>query len=169
VGAEQAAVELDAARATQDAVRVNGRATVERANIDAAQAADEVAAVADEADAAQVSLDEARAADTSRVGSSTEAGLLNAIVAVATRQAAAAQGDYAELASKSGVQVPADEMLFFPAMPLRVDEVNAKPGELIKDSFMTLSGVQLVIDSAVTPQDAKLVAKGPRSSSRRAT
>jgi multidrug efflux pump subunit AcrA (membrane-fusion protein) len=162
IALDQANVELDAARASQDAVRINARANVERANIDAAQAANDVAAVSDEVDAAQANLDEARAADTSRGGSSTEAGILNAIVSVATRQAVASQADYAELASKSGVQVPADELLFFPAMPLRVDEVNAKPGELIKDSFMTLSGVQLVIDSAVTPQDAKLVTKGAK-------
>lgn len=162
IAADQANADYDAARANQDAVRINGAANVERANNDAAQAADDVAAVTDEVAQAQANANEAHAADTSRGGSSTEASILNAIAAVAARQAAAAQADYSELASKSGVQVPADELLFFPAMPLRVDEVNAKPGELIKDSFMTLSGLQLVIDSSVTPQDAKLVAKGAK-------
>jgi multidrug efflux pump subunit AcrA (membrane-fusion protein) len=159
---DQANADLDAARATQDAVRIAGAANVERANNDAIQAANDVAALSDEVDQAQANLDEARAADASAGGSSSELRILNAIAAVAARQAAAAQADYGELASKSGVQVPADELLFFPAMPLRVDEVNAKPGELIKDSFMTLSGLQLVIDSSVTPQDAKLVTKGAK-------
>jgi peptidoglycan hydrolase-like protein with peptidoglycan-binding domain len=159
---DQANADLDAARANQDAVRISGAANVDQATNDLSQATSDVAAAVEEVARAQASYDDAVAADTSAGGSSTEVSILNAIAAVAARQAAAAQADYSELASKSGVQVPADELLFFPSMPLRVDEVNAKPGELIKDSFMTLSGLQLVIDSSVTPQDAKLVTKGAK-------
>lgn len=146
--------DLAVARAAVTSTNVGGVAAVEKAQADAAQALRDAQAAADDRAGAQVALDEAAR------NSGPERGTLLASVAVAATQAAAARGDYAELAAHAGVQVPADEILFFPSLPLRVDDVTAKPGEQVKEGFMSVSGLQFVIDTGLSPTDAKLVSKG---------
>jgi hypothetical protein len=79
---------------------------------------------------------------------------------LAGRQAAAAADDLAQLSSRFGVQVPADELLFFPALPLRVDDVKATRGGPATGELMTVSGLQLAVDSSLSAGDAALVRKG---------
>lgn len=56
-----------------------------------------------------------------------------------------------------GVQVPADELLFLPTLPLRVDEVKVKVGDQLAGPAMTVSSAVLAIDGALTLDDARLV------------
>lgn len=84
------------------------------------------------------------------------------IVAAAAREAGRAKADLGRLASRSGVQVPADEVLFFQSMPVRVDSVTAKRGSQVAGDLMTLSNTTLAIDSGLSPSDAKLVKAGLR-------
>lgn len=65
-----------------------------------------------------------------------------------------------EISGKLGIQVPADELLFFPAFPLRVDEVNVKTGEEPAGPIMTISSSELAVDAALAANDAKLVREG---------
>ena len=51
------------------------------------------------------------------------------IIAAAMRELSRVQGEYSRLAARSGVQVPADEILFFPQTPVRVDSVAARSGD----------------------------------------
>jgi len=146
--------DLTVARAAVTSTHIAGVAAVEKAQADAAQALRDAQAAADEEARAGVAVDEAAH------NGGPERGTLLASVDVAAKQAAAARSDYAELASRAGVQVPADEILFFPSLPLRVDDVTAKPGEQVKESFMSVSGLQFVIDTGLSPTDAKLVSKG---------
>jgi hypothetical protein len=77
--------------------------------------------------------------------------------------AAEARGTAAEagrLAAKSGIQVPANEVLFFPALPLRVDSVKVRRGDSASGHVMTVSNSRLAVDSSLSLTEAKLVRSG---------
>lgn len=66
----------------------------------------------------------------------------------------------ARLARKMGVQVPANELLFFPSLPLRVDSVRVRRGDSASGHVMTVSNSRLAVDSSLSLSDAKLVRRG---------
>jgi hypothetical protein len=68
--------------------------------------------------------------------------------------------DVARLARKIGVQVPADELLFFSTLPLRVDSVRVRRGDTVAGRVMTVSNSRLAVDSSLSLDDAKLVRAG---------
>jgi Putative peptidoglycan binding domain len=84
------------------------------------------------------------------------------IVSAATQDLRRSQADLARLASRSGVQVPADEILFFANVPVRVDSVAVKPGTPATGDLMTVSNTTLAIDAGLSPRDVKLVRTGLR-------
>lgn len=63
-------------------------------------------------------------------------------------------------AAKFGIQVPADEVLFFPSLPVRVDDVKLRPGDEALKAVMTVTNSRLVVEAALSPNDAKLVRQG---------
>ena len=65
-----------------------------------------------------------------------------------------------DIAAAVGIQVPADEVLFVPSLPLRVDDVSVKTGEKVAGPVMTITNSQLAIDAALSGNDAKLVHDG---------
>ena len=79
------------------------------------------------------------------------------IVAAATREVGRSKAELARLAARSGVQVPADEILFFASTPVRVDKVTATRGGPATGDLMTVSNTSLAIDAGLSPQDTKLV------------
>ena len=64
------------------------------------------------------------------------------------------------IAGKLGIQVPADEVLFFGNLPLRVDDVTVKVGEETSVPVMTVSNQELAVDSALSPNNTRLVKEG---------
>ena len=80
--------------------------------------------------------------------------------AIADQRRATAELDH--LAARSGVQVPADEIVFFEHTPVRVDTVAAKRGSQVAGDLMTVSNTSLAIDSGLAPLDARLVRPGMR-------
>jgi peptidoglycan hydrolase-like protein with peptidoglycan-binding domain len=80
----------------------------------------------------------------------------------AAREARETEADAARLASRIGIQLPANEVLFFPTLPLRVDTVRARRGDTASGNVMTVSGSRLAIDSSLSLNDAKLVRAGAR-------
>ena len=68
--------------------------------------------------------------------------------------------DVARLARRMGIQVPADEILYFSTLPLRVDSVRVRRGDSVAGRVMTVSNSRLAIDSSLSPNDAKLVRPG---------
>ncbi|MEA2587132.1 MAG: hypothetical protein QOH66_59 [Actinomycetota bacterium] len=60
---------------------------------------------------------------------------------------------------KLTVQMPADEVLFFPALPVRVDDVKLKAGDEVTGQVMTVTNSRLVIDSSLSAEDARSVLK----------
>jgi peptidoglycan hydrolase-like protein with peptidoglycan-binding domain len=65
-----------------------------------------------------------------------------------------------QLGAKLGTQLPANEVLFFAGLPLRIDDVTVKAGEELTGPAMTVSNSQLAVDGALSLTDAKLVRKG---------
>ena len=65
-----------------------------------------------------------------------------------------------DVSERLGIQVPADELLFFPTLPRRIDDVTVKVGDELSGPVMTVSNLQLAIDSAVSSNDAKLIRQG---------
>jgi Putative peptidoglycan binding domain len=78
----------------------------------------------------------------------------------AAKEARGTAREVARLASKIGVQVPANEVLFFPTLPLRVDNVRVKRGDTPSGRVMTVSNSRLAVDSSLSLDDAKLVRVG---------
>ena len=66
----------------------------------------------------------------------------------------------AELAATFGIQVPADEVLFFPALPLRVDQATLAAGAQVSAPVMSVSTSRLTVAASLSPADAQLVATG---------
>ena len=67
---------------------------------------------------------------------------------------------FGSTASKYGITVPADEVIFVPTLPVRVDDAKLKAGDEVVGPVMTVTNSQLVIDSALSRDDAKLVRPG---------
>ena len=51
-------------------------------------------------------------------------------------------------------------MLFFPTLPARVDDVKLKVGDEAVGPVMTVTSSRLVVESALSAADAKLVREG---------
>jgi peptidoglycan hydrolase-like protein with peptidoglycan-binding domain len=62
--------------------------------------------------------------------------------------------------TKLGIQIPAGEILFFPTLPVRVDEAKLNVGEEATGPVMTVTSSRLVVESALSAADAKLVKEG---------
>ena len=58
------------------------------------------------------------------------------------------------------MSVPADEVLFFNTLPLRIDSVRVRRGDVVNGRVMTVSNSRLAIDSSLSITDAKLVHPG---------
>jgi uncharacterized small protein (DUF1192 family) len=71
-----------------------------------------------------------------------------------------AQTELDELERQIGIVVPANEILFFPTLPLRVDDVKALRGAVVDGPVMTVTTARLAVDSSVDVAQAKLVRKG---------
>ena len=65
-----------------------------------------------------------------------------------------------QLTLKLGVQLPADEVLFFPTLPLRVDTVKLAAGDPVAGPVMTVTNSRLAVDGALSLDDTKLVKVG---------
>jgi hypothetical protein len=61
---------------------------------------------------------------------------------------------------KLGVQAPVDEIVFIPALPVRVHEVKAAVGDPARGTVMSVTDNQLAIDSSLTLDAALLVKPG---------
>jgi hypothetical protein len=78
----------------------------------------------------------------------------------AGKEARETDAEVARLARKMDVSVPADEVLFFPTLPLRVDSVRVRRGDTVSGRVMTASNTRLAVDSSLSLNDAKLVRSG---------
>lgn len=92
--------------------------------------------------------------------SSQSIPLLQQEAALAQNDLTNANAALSELNAKAGVSVPADEVLFFPNLPLRVQSTKLKAGDAVSGNVMTISTAKLAVDSALSLGDATLVRVG---------
>ena len=146
--------DLNASIASADATREAGRNAVATAKADRARALQGAA----DAPAARWCSPSGACACCTTPGDTS----LQKLVSQAAKQEARQHGqrDVARLARKMGIQVPADEVLFFTTLPLRVDSVRVRRGDTVSGRVMTVSNSRLAIDSSLSPNDAKLVRPG---------
>jgi peptidoglycan hydrolase-like protein with peptidoglycan-binding domain len=165
-GVTQAQADLAASTAAANAVSVSAGADVTRARNDGAKLVRDVSVAQAELRSAQDSLVSARRQVrldrlkvrvlTRRVDTST----LRDIVASSSREASRTAGVVARLASRVGVTVPANELLFFSNLPVRVDAVRAKRGNTVAGRVMNVTNSRLAIDSSLSVSDVRLVRVG---------
>lgn len=86
--------------------------------------------------------------------------LLQQEAALAQTDLVNAQSALADLQSKVGFSVPADEILFFPSLPLRVESTKLRAGDSVSGAVMKVSTPKLAVDSALSLNDATLVHAG---------
>ncbi len=154
-----AASDLAAGQAALGAAKVAGTASVQRAGDDVVVAERDSAAADDDVSRAQTAVDAA----TARVAAAPpDVTLLRQSAEVAKNDEAVTAADLLALAERIAVQVPADEILFLPDLPRRVDEVKVKRGDQVSAELMTVSGLSLSIDAALSAGDAKLVTTGAK-------
>ncbi len=149
-----AQADVNAAISSENATRAGGRDTVVKARADRTRA--------------QRALPNARRQVTLASGrlrilrNPTDNQLQELVVQAAGREARSTQREVSRLARKVGVSVPADEVLFFSTLPLRVDSVRVRRGDPVSGRVMTVSNSRLAIDSSLSITDAKLVRPGAR-------
>lgn len=62
--------------------------------------------------------------------------------------------------STGGVQIPSDELIFMPSLPLRVSEVKAKLGSDPQEAVLTVSDSTVSLDGSLTLDEARLIKPG---------
>jgi hypothetical protein len=147
-----AQADLNAATASGRATRAAGRDAVAKARADVAQAGRALRNAR-----RQVVLATRRLTILTTPG---DTSLQQAVAQAAAKEARETEQDVSRLARKMGVIVPANEVLFFPTLPLRVDSVRVRRGESVSGRVMTVSNTRLAIDSSLSLNDAKLVRSG---------
>jgi hypothetical protein len=164
----RAQAQLDAAIAAANTVVDTGSAAVRKAHQDADQAKRDVRSASAELDRAKAGVRSARTltslsalrARLMTVPQDTEA--MHALITSSAEEAHRTSAEVTRLAIKAGVQVPANEVLFFRTLPLRVDAVKAKFGSVVTGRVMTVTNARLAVDSSLSIQDAGLVRPGNR-------
>lgn len=83
---------------------------------------------------------------------------------VASERAARLESEYNAMAERLGIQLPADEVVFVPTLPVRVHEVSAVVGASASGAVMSVTDNKLTIDSKLTIETAPLVKPGMKVS-----
>ena len=156
--ADLAAAEQDQADGVPGAEEAVSEAitALEQAEFDVGRVAAEqeglVAAAQSRVAVAEAALaDLQRGVDTSGIRRQIEA---------AQQELSLAREEMAQLEAELGTWLPAGEVVFLKAMPVRVDQVAVSRGSVIEGSFITVSGSELALRSSVTERDAPRVEVG---------
>jgi len=153
--ARQAAnARLEVARAALEKVRLEGEMAVRAAERDAflITARTEVGRAAERS---------ARMEGERNIRAATDGQNLAALdLKIATERANQVAADLAIAKRKLGVQVPVDEVVFAPALPVRVEEIVATVGHPASGTVLTVTDNQLSVDGALSLESAPLVKVG---------
>lgn len=79
---------------------------------------------------------------------------------MAADRAARLTADLAAARGKLGIQVPADEIVFMPALPVRIHEVTTVVGETARGPVMSVTDNLLSIDSSLPLESSPLIKPG---------
>ena len=162
----RAQAELAASQAVAESLRRTTPAAVLQARTDAANLAGDVRVAEAELRRAelgvtvarrQVRLTKLRVQALSRP---VDTRSLEAIADATADEERRTRDVVAQLAFTAGVQIPANEILFFPSLPVRVDEVKARRGQTVSGPVFTVTSSSVIIDSSLGVADVKLVHVG---------
>ncbi len=106
---------------------------------------------------AQASIASASARETARGG---DLALARQQLESAEANATRANDEVAELEGKTGTAIPANEVLFFPSLPLRIDDSRLNRGDPVNGAVMTVTTSRLAVDGGLDVADAKLTKVG---------
>jgi multidrug efflux pump subunit AcrA (membrane-fusion protein) len=90
----------------------------------------------------------------------TDTSSLRRQIDTAREEVGVAREELAALEAGLGTWLPAGEVVFLKAMPVRVDQVAVSRGSVIDGAFITVSGSELALRSSVTERDAPRVEVG---------
>jgi multidrug efflux pump subunit AcrA (membrane-fusion protein) len=93
-------------------------------------------------------------ASREQLGRPANATSLRSAVTNAVAAEVDAKTELARLEAETGIVVPANEVVFFNALPLRIDESKLAAGDALSGVFMTVSTQRVAVDSSVDPADA---------------
>lgn len=145
---------LAVARAAAEKIKLEGEVAVLAAEREAKLAADRLAL-------AEAAVKSARLEGEKVVRAALDAQKIAELDARLTASRADRLGaDLDAARRKLGVQVPVDEIVFAPALPVRVEEVSAAVGAPAAGLVMSVTDYQLAIDSALALDVAPLVKAG---------
>jgi len=164
----RAQADLDAAIGVAETLRATGPLAVQQAQVDAANFTREAQLAEAELRRAELGVRVARRhVELTRLRvraleRPVDTRTLEAIVGAAADEARRTRNIVRDLTAAAGVQVPANEILFLPDLPVRVDEVRTPRGSTVGGPVMTVTSSSLIIDSSLGVSDAKLVQVGDR-------
>jgi len=163
-----AALEVESARATAEHTNRLAAAdlaarTAERAMIvlDPQQTESARAAAEANLDQAHAGVRAARLAGDKAIQAALEAHKVALLEAnLATERVERLEQELALVRAKLGVQVPVDEIVFLPALPVRVEEVSVRVGDEARGPVLSVTDNKLSIDAALPLDAAPLVKPG---------
>jgi hypothetical protein len=164
----RAQAELNAAVATAAAAKAGSPDALRKARTDATTASNDARVALGELRRARRGVRIARSASriaSQRIGILKAPGdtqAMHSIAASALAEERRTRAEVARLNAQTSVQVPANEILFFPTLPLRVDTVKAKRGSAVSGSVMNVTSSRLTVDSSLDVSAVKLVHPGNR-------
>jgi hypothetical protein len=153
--ARQAAnAKLAVARAAREKIKLEGEISIQAAERDASL-------VVGRTELGQAAERSARLEGGRTVRAAIDAQNLAALdLKMAGERAEQATTDLAAARRKLGVQMPIDEVVFVPALPVRVEEVTASIGHPAVGTILTVTDNQLAVDAALPLDAAPLVKPG---------
>ena len=152
---------LEVARAAAHRSRVGGQLAVQTAERAAQSVTDKIQQAAAAQSAASLAEKSVRLEGEKSVRAAMDAQKLAALDAkLAAERARQLVSDLDAARRKMGVQVPVDEIVFLPSLPVRVEEVKALVGGAAVGTVLTVTDNQLAIDSSLSLESAPLVKPG---------
>jgi peptidoglycan hydrolase-like protein with peptidoglycan-binding domain len=145
---------LEVARAARQKIRLEGEMAVQAAERDAAL-------IAGRTDLGRTAEYSARLEGEKAVRAALDAQNLAALdLKIATERGEQVATDLKNAKRKLGIQVPIDEVVFLPTLPVRVEELVAAVGHSATGTVLTVTDNQLSVDSALPLDAAALVKPG---------
>jgi hypothetical protein len=93
-------------------------------------------------------------AQRKELGKAADVASLKSALASARESKTSSEADLARLEAQVGIVVPANEIVFFTALPLQVDESKLAAGDALSGVLMTVATQRLAVDASVDPGDA---------------
>ena len=152
---------LEVARAAAYRARVGGQLAVQTAERASEAVQDKIQQAVAAKSASSLAEKSVRLEGEKTVRAALDAQKLAAVDAkLSAERARQLAADLEAARRKVGVQVPVDELVFIPSLPVRVEEVKVQVGTAAVGMVLTVTDNQLAIDSSLSLESAPLVKPG---------